>query len=262
VRKGLVLMNSVLLLAMGSAPIYANNIKSVGISAADKKQIEQIVHNYLVSHPEVLVEASQVLQQKQQNEMQAQAHNAIKEHAASIFQAKLSVEGNPKGNVTLVEFFDYQCIHCKKMQPVVSDLISKNKELRVIYKEFPIFGKNSEQAAAAALAAAMQGKYKALQTALLKVEKPLNEKLVLETARSVGLDIEKLKKDMVSSAVKEELAANRTLAEQLHLMGTPAFIIASTPGGQFAANSTPVFVPGGASESSMQEMINHASKVN
>jgi protein-disulfide isomerase len=246
------------MLAMGSMPLYADSAKSVGLSATEKKQIEQVVHNYLVEHPEVLVEASQVLQKRQQNEMQAQAHNAIVEHAPAVFTSQLTVEGNPQGNVTLVEFFDYQCIHCKKMQPVVAELVSKNKNLRVVYKEFPIFGKNSEQASAAALAAAMQGKYKALQTALLNIEKPLNEKLVLEAAQSVGLNVEKLKKDMTSKAVKDELAANRTLAEQLHLMGTPAFIIASTPNGQFDTSTKPAFVPGGASEASMQNMINEA----
>jgi len=252
-------MNSVLALAIASTPLHADSAKSKSVSVANKKQIEQVVHDYLVANPEVLVEASQVLQKRQQNEIQAQAHNAIVEHASSVFQSKLTVEGNQTGNVTLVEFFDYQCIHCKKMQPVVSELINKNKNLRVIYKEFPIFGKNSEQASAAALAAAIQGKYKAFQTALLNIEKPLNEKLVMETAKSVGLNVEKLKKDMASQAVKDELAANRTLAEQLHLMGTPAFIIASTPGGQFNAKTNPTFVPGGASESSMQTMINQAA---
>ncbi len=262
VKKSLVLMNTMLALAVGSLPSYADSHKSASLDAANKKQIEQVVHDYLVNNPEVLVEASQVLQKRQQNEMQVQAHGAIVEHAADVFQSKLTVSGNPNGNVTLVEFFDYQCIHCKKMQPVVAELVSKNKNLRVVYKEFPIFGKNSEQAAAAALAAALQGKYKAFQTALLNVEKPLNEKLVFETAKSVGLDLDKLKKDMASSAVKDELAANRTLAEQLHLMGTPAFIIASTPGGKFDGKSKPDFVPGGASEASMQTMITKAASLN
>ncbi len=253
-------MNSVLAFAVGSMPLHADKLKSVSMNAAEKKQVEQVVHDYLVNHPEVLVEASQVLQKRQQVEMQVQARSAIAQHAAEVFQSKLTLEGNPKGNVTLVEFFDYQCIHCKKMQPVIAELANKNKNLRIVYKEFPIFGKNSELAASAALAAANQGKYKAMQTALLRIEKPLNEKIVMETANSIGLDREKLKKDMTSSAVKNELAANRTLAEQLHLMGTPAFIIASTPGGQFASNSKPAFVPGGASEATMQAMINQATK--
>ncbi len=230
------------------------------MSQAEQKQVEQVVHNYLVNHPEVLVEASQALQKKQQQEMQTQAQSAISEQASALFKGDLAVAGNPKGSVTLVEFFDYQCIHCKKMKPVVASLIEKNKNLRVIYKEFPIFGKSSEYASQAALAAAKQGKYEAMQDALLKLEKPLNETIVMDTAKSIGLNMDQLKKDMSSKAVQDELAENRTLAEKIHLMGTPAFIIASTPMGQFDAKSTPSFLPGGASEATMQDMINQAQK--
>ena len=230
------------------------------VSQAEQKKIEQVIHNYLVNHPEVLVEASQTLQKKQQQEMQTQAQSAILEQAGPLLKSDLAVAGNPQGSVTLIEFFDYQCIHCKKMKPVVASLIEKNKNLRVIYKEFPIFGKDSEYASQAALAAAKQGKYKAMQDALLKLEKPLNETMVMDTAKSIGLNLDLLKKDMSSQPVKDELAANRTLAEKIHLMGTPAFIIASTPMGQFDAKSTPSFLPGGASEETMQDMINQAQK--
>jgi len=230
------------------------------MSQAEQKQVEQVIHNYLVTHPEVLVEASQVLQKKQQQEMQTQAQSAIADEAGEIFKENLAVAGHPKGNVTLVEFFDYQCIHCKKMKPVVASLIEKNKDLRVIYKELPIFGKSSEYASQATLAAAKQGKYAAFQDALLKLEKPLNETIVMDTAKSIGLDLTQLKKDMSSKAIQDELAANRILAEKIHLMGTPAFIIASTPNGQFDAQSKPSFLPGGASEETMQDMINQAHK--
>jgi protein-disulfide isomerase len=234
--------------------------KDDGFSAPQKKQVEQVIHDYLVSHPEVLVEASQVLQQKQQKELQLQAQNAILEQSTPLFKGQLAVAGDPKGNVTLVEFFDYQCVHCKKMKPVVQSLTEKNKNLRVVYKEFPIFGKTSEFASQAALAAAVQGKYKAMQDALLSQEKPLTDAIVLDAAKSIGLNIDQLKKDMDSQAIKDELAANRQLAEKIHLMGTPAFIIASTPKGQFDTKTKPSFVPGGASETSLQEMINQQTK--
>lgn len=225
-----------------------------------QKQMEQVIHDYLVSHPEVLVEASQALQQKQQHEMQTQAQSAIIEHAQPLLKGDLTVAGNPKGDVTLIEFFDYQCIHCKKMKPVVASLVEKNKNLRVIYKEFPIFGKTSEFASQAAVAAAKQGKYAAMQDALLKLDKPLDEAMVMNAAKSVGLNTEQLKKDMDSKEVKDELAANRALAEKIHLMGTPAFIIASTPMGKFDVKTKPSFLPGGASETTMQDMINQAQK--
>lgn len=225
------------------------------LTPAQQQQMEKVVHDYLVNHPEVLVEASQVLQKRQQQEMQNQAQAAIVSQASELFKPNMTMAGNLKGDVTLVEFFDYQCGHCKKMQPVVSALIEKNKNLRVIYKEFPIFGKSSEFASQAVLAAAKQGKYAQLQEALFKFDKPLNDEVVLNAAKSAGLDIEQLKKDMTSPAVKEELARNRTLAEKIHLMGTPAFILAYTPMGQFDSKVEPAFLPGGASEATMQEMI-------
>src|SRR5471030_1484430 len=90
-----------------------------------KKEIEKVIHDYLISNPEVLLEASQALQQKQQQNMQQQAQSAIEENAAQLFTGKMTTIGNPKGNVTLVEFFDYQCIHCKKMSPVIANLVKK-----------------------------------------------------------------------------------------------------------------------------------------
>lgn len=229
------------------------------MSADQKKQVEQVIHDYLIHNPEVLVEVSQVLQQKQQQSMIEQAKTAISQNADKLFLGGMTVAGNPKGNVTMVEFFDYQCIHCKEMKPVVEELIKSDKNLRVVYKEFPIFGKTSELASRAALAAAMQGKYEDMHQALLKMDKRLDENLVMQAAKSVGLDIDKLKKAMDSKEVTEMLAANRTLAEKLHLMGTPAFIIASTPGGQFKVGSTPMFVPGAATTQSLQDMIKKVS---
>jgi protein-disulfide isomerase len=229
------------------------------MSDAQKKDIEKVVHDYLVANPEVLLEASQALQTKQQQNMQQQAQSAIQENAAQLFQGKLTTTGNPKGNVTVVEFFDYQCIHCKKMSPTLDSLVKKDSDLRVIYKEFPIFGKSSEIASRVALAAGMQGKYQAMHEALFKIEKRLDNKLVMEAAKSVGLDMAKLKKDMDGKEVTAILEDNRQLAEKLHLMGTPAFIVASTPNGLLKAGTEPSFIPGAASEESLQELIKKAA---
>ena len=229
------------------------------VTPEQQKDIEKVVHDYLVNNPEVLVEASQALQQKQQQNVQQQAKAAIFENAAQLFGGSSTVIGNPKGNVTMVEFFDYQCIHCKKMAPTISELVKKDKNLRVIYKEFPIFGKSSELASQAALAAAMQGKYMQMHEALLKVEKRLDTKVVMDTAKSIGLNMTKLQKDMESKEVTDQLEANRQLAEKMHLMGTPAFVVAATPAGQFNAKSEPAFIPGAASEEALQDLIKKAS---
>lgn len=231
---------------------------AVEASAFDQKTFDQKVHDYIVNNPDVLVEASQALQQKQQRDLQEQAKAAIGENASVLFSGTLAVAGNPKGKVTLVEFFDNQCIHCKHMVPVINALVEKNKDLRVIYKEFPIFGQGSELASKAALAAAMQGKYQQMHDALLKVEGRLDDKLVMKTAQSLGLNMDKLKKDMDSKTVTDLLEENRKLAEKLHLMGTPAFIVASTPNGIFDAKIQPAFIPGAASEQDLQALITKA----
>ncbi len=241
-----------------SHTVIADDVTST-MSDAQKKDIEKIVHDYLLSNPEVLLEASQALQQKQQQNMQQQAQSAIQENADNLFQGKFTTVGNAKGNVTVVEFFDYQCIHCKKMAPVMDGLVKKDSDLRVIYKEFPIFGKTSETASRAALAAGMQGKYKQMHDALLDTEKRLDDKVVMDLAKSVGLDLKKLKKDMDGKEVTEILDANRQLAEKLHLMGTPAFIVASTPDSKFKKGTEPSFIPGAATEESLQELIKKAA---
>ncbi len=229
------------------------------MSDVQKKEIEKVVHDYLVGNPEVLLEASQALQQKQQQNMQQQAQSAIKDNAAQLFQGPFTTVGNPKGNVTVVEFFDYQCIHCKKMTPVMNSLIKKDSGLRVIYKEFPIFGKSSEFASKAAVAAGMQNKYQAMHDALFKIEKRLDDKLILDAAQSIGLDMTKFKKDMDSKEVADILESNRKLAEKLHLMGTPALVVAATPDGQFKAGSEASFIPGAATEESLRELIKKAA---
>ena len=252
---------SALLTAIGATDAFAAVNNAVApLSLQQKKQIEQVIHDYLVNHPEVLVEASQALHKKQEASMQVKAVSDIMAHADALFKPTLTVAGNPKGDVTLVEFFDYQCVHCKKMGPVVHDLVDKNKNLRVIFKEFPIFGKVSEQASRIVLAAALQGKYLALQTALLDTDKPLTEELVFEKAQGVGLNIAQLKTDMTNKSISDELAQNEALAEQIHLMGTPAFIIASTPGGVLNQHSKPGFIPGGASQESLQSLIDQQVK--
>lgn len=230
------------------------------ITDTQKKQIEKIVHDYLVNNPEVLIEASQALQRKQQDNMRQQAKTAIENNASQLFSGKLTTLGNPKGNVTLVEFFDYQCVHCKKMAPVVDSLIEKDKNLRVIYKEFPIFGKTSETASRAALAAAMQGKYKAFHEALISKQKRLSDKDIFSVAKKVGLNLKKLKQDMKSKQVTATLAENKKLAEKMMLMGTPAFIIAKTPKGIYLKGSEPAFIPGAASEDTLRDLIMRMSK--
>ena len=152
---------TVSLLATTTAAIA--DVATPGFNATQVQNIEKVVHDYLVSHPEVLIEASQALQSKQQKQMQNEANSFIQKNAKELLTENITTSGSKSPNVTIVEFFDYQCGHCKKMQPVMTELVKKNPNVRVVYREFPIFGKSSTLASQAAVAAALQGKYPQMQ---------------------------------------------------------------------------------------------------
>lgn len=228
---------------------------------AQKKEIETIVHDYLLAKPEVLIEASQELQKHQNALMQEQAKSAISQNGQALVSGTLTVAGNPKGDVTLVEFFDYQCGHCVKMKPIINSLIKKNPNLRVVFKEFPIFGKDSELASRVAIVAAMQGKYMKFQDLLFKADKQhLDEETIMAIAKKAGLNMKTLKTEMQSKQVTDLLEESHKLAASVHLMGTPAFIILSTPNGQFKPGAKTAFIPGASQEDTMQELIDSMAK--
>ncbi len=254
-------MAAVFGLALAFSPMTSMAKKSKGgFNNQQQEQIKKIVKDYLIANPEILLEVSKALQKKQQQKMVQEASQAIEANSSQLFSAKSPSVGNDKGKVTLVEFFDYQCIHCKNMAPVISKLVSQDKNLRVIYKDFPIFGKSSNFAAKAALAAKIQGKYKAFHDALLAKKQRLSPSLILKVADQAGLNTTKLKADMKSDAVNKALQENMALAQALRLMGTPAFVIAATPNGEFKAGNRVFFIPGAASEESLQNLINQASR--
>lgn len=165
------------------------------------------------------------------------------------------VAGNPKGSITVVEFFDYQCSHCVNMSPVISAIIKGNPNVRVVFKEYPIRGPMSELAARAALAANKQGKYYQFNHALMSSNMFINENNIMDIAKSVGLNIKKLQADMKSSAVTNEIQANYQLARELNITGTPAFFIGKTNEKQ---SKNLDFNLGEMSQKELQNAINQA----
>lgn len=226
-------------------------------------QIETIVHDYLIAHPDILIQMSQELQQQQYQQMQQKAMAVIKDNSQQLFAANgTQVAGNPNGTVTLVEFFDYQCVHCANIHRdhVIETLIKANPDLRVVYKEFPIFGEGSVYASKAALAATLQGKYLQLHDAIFatgKIEGNLKSADVDTAAKKAGLNVAKMKKDMQSPQIKADLDTDYKLAQALGLPGTPGFIIAPTPNTGNSAGKT-AFIPGLASVDNLQQAINAA----
>jgi len=195
---------------------------------ADKAQaeFEQRVRAYLLEHPEVISEALQRLEEREQAAQANQAQAALKAYADKLLRDPESpVGGNPKGDVSLVEFFDYNCSYCRQVAPHMVKVEASDPKLRIVYKEFPILGPNSTFAAKAALAAHRQGKYAELHKALMEAKGPNTEKTVLDTVGRLGLDLDRLKTDMADPAVQAQIDANLVLARALHVRGTPGFVV-------------------------------------
>lgn len=250
----------VLSLGFSSFAFAATNAQT--FDAQQTQAIKQIIENYLLDNPEILIKMSQKLQAAQNNrveDMEKEALAKIPEVANDLLKdASSPVVGNPKGDVTLIEFFDYQCPHCKNMSPVVAELRKNDKNLRVVYKPLPIFGGNSVFAAKAALASLKQGKYIQFHEALMEASNPLTQDKVLEAAQKVGLNVKQLKADVGAVNVNEELDNNVRLAQKLGIAGTPAYIVVAT---NYANNKNKAFfVPGGTSVDTLNNMVMEVRK--
>jgi protein-disulfide isomerase len=198
-------------------------IMTAGMS---QDEFDRRIHDYLMNNPEVIVQAVQGLEARKQREALTEVQETLKARAAEIFQDPASpVGGNAEGDVTLVEFFDYNCPYCRKMAPVLIDAEKADPQLRIVFKEFPILGPGSEFAARAALAAQRQMRYEAFHHALMAVKEKVDEDNVLTTAASVGLDVERLKTDMQDPAVQAMIDRNMALAAALRINGTPGFVV-------------------------------------
>jgi protein-disulfide isomerase len=201
-------------------------------SPQQKGEIEQIIKSYLVGHPEVLQEAITELDKRQAAAEQEKSKSAIASNAATLFNSKRQVVlGNPNGNVTLVEFFDYNCGYCKRALADMLDLLKTDPNLRVVLKEFPVLGPGSVEAARVAVAARMQdkdgAKYLVFHQKLLGGRGQADKARALAVAKEVGFDMARIEADMESPEVKASLEETLKLGEDLGLNGTPSYIVGS-----------------------------------
>jgi protein-disulfide isomerase len=212
-----------------------------------REEIETIVREYILKHPEVLLESVRGLEERQRAEQADQVRRAIATHREQLLSDPAApVAGNPQGDVTVVEFFDYRCPHCQRVAGTVEKLLEEDKGVRIVYKEWPVLGPDSVVAARAALAAHRQGKYLAFHKALLASTEGIDRARVLAVAASVGLDTAALEKAMDEPEIAQALQRNHTLARSLGLSGTPAFIIGSE------------FAPGAIGLDVMKDMVARA----
>ena len=193
---------------------------------AELDSFEQRVRAYLLEHPEVIMEALQLLQERQRSAEAENLERTIAERSEEILNDPAApVSGNPAGDVTLVEFFDYNCPYCRRVAPTVAGLEEADPGLRIVFKEFPILGPGSQFAARAALASRRQGKYVPFHQALMQASEQFTEETVMAIAREVGLDSEQLKADMQDPAIEAAITRNLQLAGALQITGTPTFVI-------------------------------------
>jgi len=215
------------LLAPAGAPAYAQ-----AFTLEQRGDIERIVKEYLLAHPELLQEVMGELE-KRQSAAEAEKHQAaVKEYSAAIFTSPRQVTlGNAQGDVTVVEFFDYNCGYCKRAMTDMLDLLKADPKLKFVLKEFPVLGEGSVQAAQVAAAARLQDKggkkYLEFHQKLLGGRGQADKTRALAVAKEVGFDVARLEKDMTSEEVKAQLEESFKLAEALGLNGTPSYVVGS-----------------------------------
>ena len=196
---------------------------------AQRDAIRALLVETLRAQPELVLEALQTLELRQEAEARGAARQALKDRQREIFKdASNPVAGNPQGRTVLVEFFDYRCPYCKQMHAPIASLVAADADLRVVRKDLPVLGPASIVASRAALAARLQNKYPAMHDALMGFRGPLDEAAVFRIAGDVGLDVARLRRDMENPEIGAQLQRNAALAQALQINGTPAFVIGET----------------------------------
>ncbi len=220
-----------------------------GASAPVENLTDAAIERYIRSHPEVIEQSLQTLEAKREAEQREHQKAALKTKQNELLHDPASpVSGNPKGEITLVEFYDYRCGFCKRVASAVTEIQKVDSRVRVVYKDFPILGEPSELAAKAALASQAQGKHQVFHEALLASEGDMTKKKILKIAIAVGLNPKRLEADMANPKWQAVIAKNRALARDLGISGTPGFIVGNE------------LVPGALDLNGLKELIARAGQ--
>jgi protein-disulfide isomerase len=228
-----------LLLGLAAPPAMAQ-----GFTPQQRAEIVEVVRQALKTDPSILRDAVTALQEEDARHQEAAARSAISDMAGPLTRTPGDpVDGNPQGDVTLVEFFDVRCPYCRRMLPVMADLLRRDHNLRVVYKDIPILGPGSVLGSKALLAAEKQGGYLKLKDAVMTGPADVTPDTLRAAAAKSGLDWDRLQKDMADPAVQQRIDANLDLARKLDIQGTPAYVI----GGKM--------LPGAVSLAELQEAV-------
>ena len=221
---------AIVLLFFNGLPIFYNLAYTQDNKPEENfdNNLQKLIEKYLMENPEVILRSIQNLEKRQKKQAAEKAQEILKSKRDFIQNDKFSfVSGNPKGDITLIEFVDYQCGFCKKSHKYIQKIVTEDKNIRLIYKEFPILGSGSIYASRATIAAKKQGKYFELHEALMNAQGRLDENRILQLAQKSGIDTKKLLSDINDDQeiVGDYLGAVSQLAQELQINGTPAFII-------------------------------------
>ena len=225
-RSKLCMLAAAIMLAFG----FSASASAQSFSAPQRAEIEGIIKDYLLKHPEVLEEVMKELEKRQTVAEAEKAQKVITDNANILFDSPRQVTlGNPKGDVTLVEFFDYNCGYCKRALSDMLDLLKSDPNLRIVLRDFPVLGEGSVQAAQVAIALKMQEKdskkYLDFHQKLLTGRGQADKAKAMAVAKEVGADMARLEKDMGSPEVKAMMEETFKLAEPLGLNGTPSYVV-------------------------------------
>jgi len=188
--------------------------------------LEQAIHDYIIAHPEVIIESLQRAKAKAERRESALIKSRITAFRKQLVDdPNAPVLGNPKGDVTLVEFFDYRYPYCRQVEPWLQTLMQQDHGVRLVQKEFPILGPASVYAAQLALAAWKQGRHAQFHSAMMAKRGNIDDAVILQVAQSAGLDMDRIKIDMNSVDVVSEIQQSMEIAKSLGLSGTPGFIV-------------------------------------
>jgi len=194
-------------------------VEAAGFDKQDRAAVEAIVRDYILKNPEIIPEAVEILQSRQNAELIKQVRPQLEKPFAGNAWA-----GNPKADVTIVEFSDFACPHCKSSTAVIKRLLDEDKNLRVVFRELPILSEASNDAALMALAAAKQDKYFAFHTGLFDTGRP-SQSTINQAAKAAGLDLNKAAQVINSAEARQEIQNNIELARAIQASGTPAWVI-------------------------------------
>lgn len=189
------------------------------VDSRDRAAIEAIVRDYILSHPEIIPEAINGMQSREVTRLLAGNRKEIETPFAG------AVAGNPKGDVTVVEFFDYACPYCRAGHADIKQLIAADPGVRVVYRDFPVLSDASNEAAMASLSAAAQGRYAAFHDRMFETAGKVERERTIATVRAAGLNEMRTARDLTSPALKAEIKRNLDLGRALGLTGTPTYII-------------------------------------